>query len=57
MYFSKNNLKQYSLIITAGNIIFLRKIIIFGRKIDDALFLLRENDPFLLLNKGWLFLF
>ena len=48
--FPKSNLKQYSLIITAGNIIFLRKI-------DDTLSLLWENNSLLFLNKGLLFLF
>ena len=48
--FSKNNLKQYNLIITAGNTI-------FWRKIDDTLSLLWENNSHLFLNKGLLLLF
>ena len=48
--FSKDNLKQYSLIITAGNIN-------FWRKLGDTLFLLRENNSLLLSNKAILYLF
>ena len=42
---SKSNLKQYSLIATAGGIK-------FWRKMDDTLFLLWENNSFLFLNRG-----
>ena len=42
---SKSNLKQYSLIATAGSIK-------FWRKMGDTLFLLWENDSLLFLNKG-----
>ena len=42
---SKSNLKQYSLIATAGSIK-------FWRKMGDTLFLLWENNSILLLNKG-----
>ena len=47
--FFKNNLKQYSWIITAHSII-------LWRKIDETLFLLWENNSLLFLNKGLLFL-
>ena len=43
--FSKHNLKQYSLIVTARSVIFLRKI-------GDTLFLLWENNSLLFLIKG-----
>ena len=42
---SKSNLKQYSLIATAGSIK-------FWRKMGDTLFLLWENNSLLFLNKG-----
>ena len=42
---SKSNLKQYSLIATAGSIK-------FKRKMRDTLFLLWENNSLLFLNKG-----
>ena len=47
---SKSNLKQYSLIATAGSIM-------FWRKMDDTLFLLWKNNSLLFLNKGQLFSF
>ena len=45
IWFSKSNLKQYSLIATAGSIK-------FWRKMGDTLFLLWENNGLLFLNKG-----
>ena len=41
----KSNLKQYSLIATAGSVK-------FWRKMGDALFLLWENNSLLFLNNG-----